>query len=111
VAEQLGAEGLDVGVVSVACIKPLDTRFVQEVAQGAQLIATLEEHVLRGGLYAAVAAVLAGLPRHPPVLGFGTPDQMNEMSLAGNRDALLAAAGLSPPAIVARVKSAMAGGS
>ena len=25
-AEQLGAEGLDVGVASVACIKPLDER-------------------------------------------------------------------------------------
>ncbi len=107
-AEQLGAEGLDVGVASVACIKPLDAGFVRDVARGARLIVTLEEHVLRGGLYAAVADALALVPGRAPLLGLGIPEQP-ELSVAGSRDALLAAAGLSPSAVVARLKRAIAG--
>jgi transketolase len=108
-AEQLGAEGVDVGVASVACIKPLDEGFVREVALRARLIATLEEHVLRGGLYAAVAAALAFVPGRAPVLGLGISEQLSKMSVAGSRDALLAAAGLSPSAVAVRIKQAIAG--
>jgi len=108
-AEQLGVEGLDVGVASVACIKPLDEGFVRDVAPRARLIVTLEEHVLRGGLYAAVAAALSFVPGRAPVLGLGIPEQLSDMSVAGSRDALLAAAGLSPPAVAARIKRAIAG--
>jgi len=108
-AEQLGAEGVDVGAASVGCIKPLDEAFVRDVASRARLIVTLEEHMLRGGLYAAVAAALASVPGRAPVLGLGISEQPSDMSVAGSRDALLAAEGLSPPAVTARIKRAMAG--
>jgi transketolase len=107
-AEQLSAEGLGVGVASVSCIKPLDAGFIRDTAHGVRLIVTLEEHVLRGGLYSAVADALALASGRAPLLGLGIPEQ-TAMSFAGSRDALLAAAGLSPSAVAARIRQVLAG--
>lgn len=103
-AEALEADGRRVGVVSVPCMKPIDEAFVRDVARQARLIVTVEEHVLRGGLHWSVAAITAAESRRSPILGLGVPEPANKISRAGSREALLAADGLSPGLIRARIE-------
>jgi transketolase len=106
-AEQLATENIDVGVASVSCIKPLEESFIRGAAIQARLIVTLEEHILRGGLYSAVASAFAGERHRPPLLGLGIPEQTGKISRAGDRDMLLAAAGLSSRSIAHRISQAL----
>jgi transketolase len=103
-ADRLHVDGIDAAVYSVPRVKPLDDAFVRSLARRARLIVTVEEHILRGGLNAAVATAVAADAQRPPVSGLGIPDLAGKVSLAGDRDGLLAAAGLSPPAIAERIK-------
>ncbi len=102
-ADLLAKEGLRIGVASVQCLKPFDVDFVRRIARRGRLIVTVEEHILRGGLHAAVIAALADCSERPPVLGLGVPEPSDKLSVAGNWDSLLAAAGLSPQAIAERI--------
>ena len=61
-AEQLAAEGIAAGVVSMPSVKPLDAAFVREEASKVRLLCVLEEHVRHGGLAEAVALHLAEFP-------------------------------------------------
>lgn len=106
-ADILAAENLDAAVASVPCLKPFPADILCEVSASARLIVTVEEHILRGGLYAATAAALVGQSQHVPVLGLGIPEQTGA-SIGGDRDSLLARAGLSPQAIANRIKSRFA---
>lgn len=106
-ANRLGAAGLSIGVASVACIKPLDDVFLRELADRVRIIFTAEEHILRGGLHAAVTASLAAHQRRPPVCGLGIPELGNHVPHAGEREALLARAKLSPEAIQERITQAL----
>jgi transketolase len=58
-ADTLARQGLRASVVSVPCLKPFDTDFVRRLAGNYRLMVTVEEHILRGGLHAAVIAALA----------------------------------------------------
>ena len=106
-AERLSAE-MDVGVFSVACVKPLDHAHVQKLAGGARAIVTVEEHIARGGLLAAVAVCLAAARTRPPVIGLAIPETGGKISVAGSRDALLAEAGLSAQDIAQRIREGLA---
>ena len=53
-----------------------------------------------------MSALLAGERSHAPVLGLGIPEA-DKLSVAGDRDALLAMAGLSPQAIAERIEAAV----
>src|SRR5205085_9132416 len=97
-ADSLAKEGLHASVVSVPCLKPFDTDFVRRLAGNCRLMATVEEHILRGGLHAAVVAALASCSARPPVLGLGVPEPSGNISSAGDWDSLLAGAGLAPHA-------------
>lgn len=104
-ADALAKEGLRAGVVSVPCLKPFDADFVRRVARDAGLIVTIEEHVLRGGLHAAVVAALASNSARPPVLGLGVPEPSGTTSTAGDWESLLAGADLAPHAIAQRIRA------
>jgi len=106
-AESIAAEGVSVGVASVACVKPLDEEFLRTAALQAKLIATVEEHIPRGGLHAGVSACLAAMPRSPPVLGLAIPEPAGKISVAGDRNALLAMAGLSATDIASKIRRAL----
>jgi transketolase len=106
-AGELAGRGRDVGVVSVSCLKPLDEAAIREAVRGASLVVTLEEHILRGGLFSLVAGAFAGDAMRPQVTGIGIPEQGGKTSSAGSREALLDAAGLSVSAIVARIEQAL----
>jgi transketolase len=58
-AEQLAGSGIDVGVIDMHTVKPLDEEAVIEAAGSTDLLVTVEEHNVLGGLGGAVAEVLA----------------------------------------------------
>lgn len=69
-ATVLAAEGIDVRVVNIHTIKPIDARAVLEAAKETRGILTLEEHSVIGGLGSAVAEILAGHAREIPAVPF-----------------------------------------
>jgi len=58
-SEIMSADGLQVGVIDMATIKPLDAEAVLTAARESVAILTVEEHNIIGGLGTAVAEVLA----------------------------------------------------
>lgn len=107
-ADELKKKGRDAGVVSVSCLKPFDEAFMLRTTQHATLVVTIEEHILRGGLYSLVATAFAGSSRRPPILGLGIPEQGGKTSRAGSREALLDAAGLSVVSMMDRIERTLA---
>ncbi len=63
-AKILEEEGVEVGVLNLATIKPLDTEAVIAFSKKYERILTAEEHQIAGGMGSAVAEVLA---KHNPV--------------------------------------------
>lgn len=59
-AKLLAAEGIEVSVINMHTIKPIDTACVTEYAQKCGNVVTVEEHSVIGGLGDAVADVLMG---------------------------------------------------
>lgn len=106
-ADALASESIRIAVFSVPCLKPFDGAFVQELSDRNRPIITVEEHILRGGLFASVATYLAGQSRHAPVVGLGIREQSKKISRGGDRDALLLEAGLSSDAIAKSVREAI----
>ena len=59
-AKLLSAEGIEISVINVHTIKPIDAACVTEYAQKCGNVVTVEEHSVIGGLGDAVADVLMG---------------------------------------------------
>lgn len=59
ITDKLINQGLDVRLISMHTVKPLDRSIILESAQETKVIFTIEEHSLIGGLGSAVAEVLA----------------------------------------------------
>ena len=72
--EELKEEGIDISVVDMYTIKPLDTEMIEAVAKECGCILTLEEHSLYGGLGGAVAEVVAQTEMVPLDI-CGIPDE------------------------------------
>ncbi|MGC1205174.1 MAG: transketolase C-terminal domain-containing protein, partial [Flavobacteriaceae bacterium] len=104
-AEELAAnlreQGIQAGVVNARFVKPLDTQMLAESAQSTQLIVTMEDHVITGGLGTAVMEGLQAIDRHCPVERIGWPDDFIEHGSSVSK--LRAENGLSPEAILERV--------
>jgi transketolase len=99
----LGENGISAALTVIGCLQPFASDLVRQIASRHQLLVTVEEHVLYGGLHMRVAASLAVQPTHAPVLGIGIADRGSSPSLSGSREALLQAAGLSGAAIARRI--------
>ena len=56
--EILKNEGLSVGLVNMRSLKPVDEEAILNAAGNSQMLVTLEDHFLTGGLYTIVAEVL-----------------------------------------------------
>ena len=76
-AEALAAEGLDVRVINMHTIKPLDEAAVLAAANECGAIVTVEEHQITGGLGGAVAEYLAKA-RPTPQEFVGVPNVFGE---------------------------------
>jgi 1-deoxy-D-xylulose-5-phosphate synthase len=96
-AETLRSRGIDTGVVNARFVKPLDAEVLDELAAGDALIITVEDNALAGGFGSAVNE--HWVERHHDLVNvrnLGLPDRFIEH---GDRDGLLAEAGLSAEAI------------
>ena len=90
-AETLAAEGIDVRVLNIHTIKPLDEELVLKAAKETGRIVTAEEHNVIGGLGEAVCSCLAeNCPT--PVCRIGVNDEFGH---SGPAAALLKQFGLS----------------
>jgi transketolase len=105
-ADLLATQGIAAGVLHCHTVKPLDVDAVHRVAAGVELLVTVEEHVVTGGLGSAVAdALLADGGAIPRILRLSLPDEFPHHY--GSQDDLLELAGLQPAAMAERVVKTM----
>ena len=100
-AETLAGEGIDVHLVHVPTIKPLDEAGLVAAAEKTSLVMTSEEHTIIGGLGGAVAETLA---EHRPVKmkRHGLADTYGE---SGPNDELLEKYGISAAKTAAAIRA------
>lgn len=99
-ADQLKEKGLEVTVVDMHTIKPIDADLLVELAKDHELFVTCEEHSVIGGLGSAVAEVLSqNAPRKMAMVGI--KDTFGE---SGTPAALLEKYGLTANDIVKAVE-------
>ena len=102
-AETLAAEGIQVRVINIHTIKPLDKDIILKAAGETGAIVTAEEHNIIGGLGSAVAeAVCEGCP--VPVLRVGVEDRFGK---SGKVPPLLEEYGLTAENIANKVRAAV----
>lgn len=71
VAEELAAESIEASVTDMHTVKPFDSEAIE---MDKNLIVTLEEHNIIGGLGSAVAESISTYSQHPELLRFGIND-------------------------------------
>ncbi|HEX9977782.1 MAG TPA: transketolase C-terminal domain-containing protein [Acidimicrobiia bacterium] len=100
-AQLLADDGIEVHLVHVPTIKPLDEEGIVTAAQKTGFVITAEEHSIIGGLGSAVAETLSD--RYPvPVKRLGLADTFGE---SGPDDALLDKYGISVEKTTAAIKA------
>lgn len=105
-AKRLESDHVDVAVLHVPTIKPLDREAILRAAGTDRLVVTLENHTIVGGLAEAVASCLAFAGRAVHIVPIALPDQF---LAAGALPTLHERYGLSVDAVVARVKAELGG--
>jgi len=103
-AEALAADGIDVHLVHVPTVKPLDVETVVTAAKKTGLVVTTEEHTVIGGLGGAIAEALAVNAPTPMVI-HGIQDVFGE---SGPDGPLLDKYGISSEKTAAAIKGAAA---
>ncbi|MGA2193062.1 MAG: transketolase family protein [Nitrospirota bacterium] len=99
-SDELAGEGLEVGVINMSTIKPVDVDAILTAAAESGAVVTAEEHSVIGGLGSAVAETLAeGAP--VPMKRVGMKDTFGA---SGKPDELLKYYGLTADDIKAAVK-------
>lgn len=103
-ADMLAAEGIEVHLVHVPTLKPIDAEGIVEAARATGFVVTTEEHTVIGGLGGAVAEVLS--EHYPvPVKRHGLNDLFGE---SGPDEALLEKYGLSAAKTAEAIRAAAA---
>jgi len=102
-AEKLAAEGFDCAIVNPRFTKPIDTGTTEFFGRAADLVVTLEDHVLHGGYGSTVLELFADKRITTPVVRVGWPDQFIEH--ASSVDYLREKYGLTVANIVEKVKA------
>jgi 1-deoxy-D-xylulose-5-phosphate synthase len=102
-AAQLAAEGFDCAVINPRFTKPLDTGTHEFFGKAADMVVTLEDHVLMGGYGSAVLELFSEKVVTTPVVRIGWPDQFIEH--ASTQDELRRKYGLTVENAVAKVKA------
>ena len=101
VAEELGKEAITCSVVDFHTIKPFDGETLLAMAQNAELVVSLEDHNIIGGLGGAVAEVLSeNLPRY--LIRIGVRDTFAE---SGDPQALYKKYRMDAEYIIGRIKA------
>jgi 1-deoxy-D-xylulose-5-phosphate synthase len=105
-AAQLANEGYDCAVINPRFTKPIDAAAHEAYGHEADLVVTLEDHVLIGGYGSAVLELFSEKHVTTPVVRIGWPDQFIEH--ATTQDELRNKYGLSVENTVTRVKAQFA---
>lgn len=100
VADILSKQNIEAEVVSVPVIKPFDTKLLGKL-KDYELVVTIEEHSIIGGLGGLIAEHLAELANSPQLLRIGTPDKFLEQT--GGQKNAWELAGLEANLIVEKV--------
>jgi 1-deoxy-D-xylulose-5-phosphate synthase len=103
---QLAAEDCDVAIINPRFIKPLDAGVTERFARAAEVLVTLEDHVLAGGYGSAVLELLSQKRITTPVVRIGWPDKFIEH--ASSVEALRAKYGLTAENLVAKLRAQFA---
>jgi len=101
--KMLESDGLDVGVINVSTIKPLDEAALLGAAEASGLIVTAEEHSIIGGLGSAVCEFLSE-KRPVTIKRIGVKDTFGR---SGKPDDLMKLYGLTAEEIVKTVKTSL----
>ena len=104
-AEELAKEGIEIRVVDMFCIKPLDKELVVRCAKETGAIVSAEEHSIIGGLGGAVSEALCAAGAQVPMGFVGTNDVHGE---CGPYAKLQEKYGFDAAAIVRKVKETVA---
>ena len=73
-------------VIDMHTIKPIDTEIIEKISTSHNLIVTVEEHSIIGGLGSAVSEYLSTMNQKPPLLSIGINDSYGA---AGTYESLL----------------------
>ncbi len=103
-ADTLAQEGIDLRVVDMFTLKPIDADCIRDCAQATGAIVTAENHQLIGGLASAVAEVLADSRIAVPFEKVGIRDTFGEV---GEMDYLMERFQLTAPYIADAVRKAV----
>jgi transketolase len=105
-ADALAASGVSVGVASMPSVKPMDEQLLGRIFRDCQVVATVEEHSILGGLGGAVAEWLSdqSSPR-ARLIRFGTRDEF--LHLTGEQEDAREHFGLTVEQMTARVATAL----
>jgi len=96
-------DSINISVINLATIKPLDEKTIIEHAKKAGAVVTVEEHQIRGGMGSAVAECLA--KHHPvPIEFIGVDDQFGQ---SGKPEELIEHYGMGVEAIKRAVNKVM----
>lgn len=102
-ARALATDNIEVTVLHVPSVKPLDEEKIEEAARRAGRVITIEEHQAAGGFGSAIAEFLS--ERYPvPVTRLGMKDVFGQ---SGEPEELLAYYGLTAPSITATVRKSL----
>jgi transketolase len=106
-ADALAADGIECTIMHMHTVKPLDCDAVLHHARDADLVLTVEEHTVVGGLGSAVTdALVENLPgAMPPLKRLGIPDVFAKNY--GSQDELMELYGLQPPQIAQSVRDGL----
>ncbi len=102
-AELLAKDGVDIEVLNLASIKPLDRELLVASARKTGLVVTVEDHNVIGGLGSAVAETLSD-EAPTPLVRVGAQDRFGE---SGTPKELYDKYGLSAAPVAATIKNAL----
>ena len=102
-AAALAAEGFDCAIINPRFTKPLDAATTAQFGSAADVVVTLEDHVLMGGYGSSVLELFSEKRIHVPVVRIGWPDTFVEH--ASSVDYLRQKHGLTAENAVAKVKA------
>lgn len=103
-AEKLASDGVDVEVVDLGSIKPIDTEMIGKLAQEFDQIVTIEEHDVINGIGAAIASEVAKYG-HAKLNSLGFPDKP---AIQGTQDEVFHYYGLDAEGIEKSVRKILA---
>jgi transketolase len=102
-ADLLEGHGIRAGIRSFPWLDPLDVEAIRAEASRCEVVVTVEEHSVVGGLGSAVAEVLAETRGAPPLLRIALPAHYT--SVVGDQQYLRSVYGLDSEAIARRVRT------